>query len=74
MTALKPCTPISALTEKQRATYIAELALRGVQAVPCTDDHGRATLVVSRWGLTRELVTVEELDGFLARIGGAHVG
>lgn len=55
---------------KTVATLQARCALIGVQLVRSTDDRDRPTFIASRWGMTRQLDSVEAVEQFLARIGG----
>ena len=55
---------------KTLATLRARAALVGVALVPSTDDHDRPVYIASRWGLTRQLDSLEEVEVFLKRVGG----
>ena len=48
----------------------AELALRGYSVVQIEGDDGRPRYVVTRWALTKELSSLDDLTGFVQRIGG----
>lgn len=57
------------LDPKITATLQARCALLGVVLSIIDDDRGRPLFVASRWGLTRQLHSVEEVERFLARAG-----
>lgn len=63
---------ISDDVRKKLATLQAQAALLGVALVPSTDDHDRPVYIASRWGLTRQLDSFEEVEAFLKRVGGQH--
>jgi len=50
---------------KQFATLQARAALAGVILYRVDDDHGDEVFVVSRWALTRELRSLEEVEEWL---------
>lgn len=56
-------------TDKHFATLQASLALRGF-TLTCTDSaSGPVVYTVVRWGLTRDLATLEDLAAFADRVG-----
>ena len=58
------------LDEKTRSSLVARAALVGVVLVVTEDDRGRPNFIASRWSLTKQMSTPEEVDRFLRRIGG----
>lgn len=56
---------------KAVATLQARAALLGIALVPSTDDHDRPVFIVSQWGMTRQLDTVDDVEAFLKRVGGS---
>lgn len=54
----------------------ARCALAGVALVRSTDDRDRPVYVVSRWGLTKQLDSVEAVERWLEMVTGqrAEVG
>ena len=57
---------------KQLATLTARCALAGVTLIETTDDRGRPAYVVSRWALTRQLATLDDLREWLDHVTGAQ--
>ena len=55
---------------KQLATLTAKCALAGVTLIESTDDRGRPAYVVSRWALTRQLATLDDVRDWLAQVTG----
>ena len=56
-------------TEKQIATLRARAALAGVVLHALEDDHGVLLFVATKWALTRQMGSVDEVEEFLQRIG-----
>lgn len=54
---------------KQAATVQAKAALAGVRVDPIEGDNGRLVWIVTRWALTRECNTLDEVRAFLSRMG-----
>lgn len=67
-----PAAAVAPVTvdDKAVATLIARAALVGVALVRSTDDHDRPVFVASRWGLTKQLGSTEEVEAFLKLVGG----
>ncbi|TAK75609.1 MAG: hypothetical protein EPO12_18275 [Aquabacterium sp.] len=59
---------------KTLATLQARAALIGVQLVLSVDERGRQVFIASRWGLTKELDSVEAVEAFMLRVGGSRAG
>ena len=59
------------LDHKSFATLQARCALAGVALHVGDDDHGAPLFIVSRWGLTRQLDSAEQVEQFLRRFGAA---
>lgn len=55
--------------EKTVATLVARAALAGIVLTVTTDDHGNPLYIASRWALTKQLGSVEEVELFLSRVG-----
>ncbi len=62
--------PIDA--EKQFATLQAQLAIRGHTLHRADSATGPVTYFAQRWGLIRHLATLNDVERFLAQIGGCH--
>lgn len=58
-------------SEKQAAGWQARAALRGVELRKSIDDHGDEVMVATKWALTRELQTADQVGDFLRRMGAA---
>lgn len=58
--------------DKAFATLQARAALAGVALSRLDDDRGLPMFVASKWALTRQLASLEEVASFLAKIGGDH--
>jgi len=56
--------------DKEFHTLQARAALAGVVLHRFEDDRGRMAYVVSRWALTRELHSLEEVEQWLDRVTG----
>ncbi|MEO8022098.1 hypothetical protein [Polaromonas sp.] len=56
--------------EKRYATMQARAALAGVTLQRIEDDRGREVFIVSRWAMTREIATLDDVEAWLARIEG----
>lgn len=54
---------------KRVATAQARAALVGAVLTPSQDDHGRPCWLLSRWTLTREFTSLDELDRVLTSMG-----
>lgn len=55
------------LAEKRRATLAAELALRGYELRLAAE----GTFIVHRWGLTRDLDSLDAVVGFARQVGAS---
>ncbi|WP_342616967.1 hypothetical protein [Rhodoferax sp. GW822-FHT02A01] len=55
---------------KRLATLTAQCALAGVLLYETTDDHDRPAYVVTRWALTRQLATLDEVQQWLVQVMG----
>lgn len=63
---------MAALSEAERkraAKLQAAAALAGVRVDPIEADDGRLAWIVTRWALTRQCETLDELAEFLQRMG-----
>lgn len=58
------------LDDKIFSTLQAKAALTGVSLVRSTDDRGYEVFLVSRWSMTRELESAEQVEQLLARMTG----
>jgi len=56
--------------DKAFATLQARAALAGVVLHRLEDDRGREVFVVSRWAMTRQLDSLQEVDAWLTRVTG----
>ena len=66
----EPQTPNHAhATAKEIATLKARAALVGVEMHVIEGDRGTLVFVMTKWSLTRQLSTVEEVETFLTRAG-----
>lgn len=54
---------------KAEASVIAPAALAGVSVTPIEADNGRRIYIVSRWSLTRQCETLDEVRALLTRMG-----
>lgn len=54
---------------KREATAKARAALIGAILTPSHDDTGRPTWILSRWSLTRELASLDEVERLLDSMG-----
>ena len=59
---------------KEFTTLQARAALRGFRLDRIEADAGGEAFIVTRWALTRELRTLEEVTAFLDQVGGSHAG
>lgn len=50
---------------KRLATARARAALAGVAVIESHDDRGHPTFIASRWALTREFASLDELERWL---------
>lgn len=55
---------------KRLSTLTARAALCGVTLHATTDDTGRRVFIVSRWALTRQLDTLDDLEAWLDLVTG----
>lgn len=55
------------------ATLKARAALAGVTLIPFETDDGRKAFVATRWFLTKQLDSVEQVEAFLRQIGAPAV-
>ncbi len=62
--------PPRRIDPKVAATLKARCALVGVELHVIDGDNGAPLLIVSRWSLTRQMHSVDEVEAFLRRIGG----
>lgn len=56
-------------TYKEAATLQAKAALAGVRVDPIEADDGELVWCVSRWALTRQCESLDEVRELLARMG-----
>lgn len=61
------------IDEKRESTLKARCALAGVALVASTDDHDRRVYVVSRWAMCKQLGSLDEVEQWIARVGGSSV-
>ena len=54
---------------KQLATLQAIAALAGVRVDPIEDDEGHTVYVITRWSLTAQRNTLDDVREFLQRMG-----
>lgn len=54
---------------KRQATATARAALIGAIVTPSHDDRGQPTWLLSRWSLTREFASLDDLEALLTRMG-----
>lgn len=64
--------PEAVAADKTFATLQARAALAGVALSRLDDDRGKPMFVASKWALTRQLASLEEVASFLTKIGGDH--
>lgn len=57
---------------KQFATLTARCALAGVTLIETTDDRERPAYVVSRWALTRQLASLDDVVVWLDHVTGVQ--
>lgn len=57
---------------KRFATLQARAAMAGVALSRLDDDRGRPVFIASKWALTKQLDSLDEVSAFLTRIGGDH--
>lgn len=57
---------------KRLATLRARAALAGVTLYAIEGDFGRPLYVLTRWHLTRELRTLDEVEAWLAQVTGGR--
>lgn len=60
----------TAYPDKDFATLQARAALNSVILHKLEDDRGREVYIVSRWALTREMRTLDEVSTWLDRVTG----
>ncbi len=65
-------TPQCESAAKTFATLRARAALVGVSLVKSTDDRDRPVFIASRWTMTRQLDTIEDVERFLKLVGGPN--
>lgn len=58
------------LDPKTVATLKARAALAGVVLHTLEDDAGMPLFIATKWSLTKQMGTVDEVEHFLQRIGG----
>lgn len=59
-----------AAAHKVIVTLQARAALLGHVLLPGVDDQGNPVFFASRWGMSRQLSSVAEVEAFLLRVGG----
>ncbi|OWQ83591.1 hypothetical protein CDN99_26025 [Roseateles aquatilis] len=59
---------------KAFATLQASAALRGFRLDRVEADAAGEAYVITRWALTKQLQTLDDVRAFLAQIGGTHAG
>lgn len=60
--------PTIGTDQKRLATVTARCALAGITLHRIEDDRGRETFIVTRWALTRELQTLDDVEQWLERV------
>jgi hypothetical protein len=55
---------------KAFATLQARCALSGVTLIPSQDDRGQPTAIATRWALTREFHSLQDVETWLANVTG----
>ena len=60
---------VDALARKREASANARAALIGAVVTPSHDDSGRPTWILSRWSLTRELASLNDVQWLLDAMG-----
>lgn len=58
------------LDDKAFATLQAKAALIGVSLVRSTDEHDHEVFIVSKWAMTRQLDSVQQVEHLLSRMTG----
>lgn len=58
-----------AIDRKREDTCKARAALIGAVVTPSHDDRGAPTWILSRWSLTREFASLDDLDRLLTTMG-----
>lgn len=59
---------------KEFATLQATAALRGFRLDRIEADDGGVAYVITRWALTKQINSLDELRAFVEQIGGTHAG
>lgn len=60
------------IRQKREATLMAVAALKGITITPIEDDRGRRIYIASRWSLTRQCDTLDDLTDWLERVTGTR--
>ena len=60
---------LDGLGRKRQAKATARGALIGAIVTPSHDDTGRQTWILSRWSLTRELTSLDDVERLLDAMG-----
>lgn len=60
----------AAAHEKRLANLRARCALQGVQLFATTDDHGKLLVIVTKWALTYQMHSLDEVAAWVHRIDG----
>ncbi len=71
----KTDTPIiaeSSDTGKAWRNFQATAAIAGFTSWNTLDDNGKAIVIVSRWGRTRDFTSLEDAQRWLAQVSGAR--
>lgn len=61
----------SDVDRKRFATMQARAALAGVALSAIEDDRGHQVFIASKWAMTKELATLDDVEQLLVRIGGS---
>ena len=59
----------SRVDSKTFSTWGARAALVGIELLRSYDDHGREVFICSKWAMTKEFQTPEQVEDFLKRAG-----
>lgn len=62
--------PLTHEARKAFSTLQAAAAMRGFRLDLIETDTGAAAYVISRWALTKQLASLDEVSTFLQRVGG----
>jgi hypothetical protein len=57
---------------KREATLLAIAALKGITITPIETDNGKRAYIASRWSLTRQCDSLDQLTDWLERVTGTR--